>query len=148
MLVVGGGQACVGRFLGGTVGVADLGRAETRCSVDGRAEIAEFFAFGLDQEDPATGADRMRHLHVDRDLAVPFALFARQRRGVAGLVHLAKAAVGRGARRQAELLVIDRQVGFGGRVVERVDERDRLTGRARGFTWQLVTAPRSFSGVR
>ena len=134
-------------FLGGAVGVADLGRAEFHGGVHALREVAEFFGVGLDQEDVAALADRVRHLHVDRDLAGPVAFRFRKRRSRPFLVDLLEAAVFIRARRQAELFAVDREIGFGGRVVEGVDDGDGLRRAGGRFFGQRVQFPQPLRGL-
>ncbi len=126
------------RFLGAGVGVADLGRSRVHGGLDRRAEVREFFTAGLHQQHMAVLADRVGHLHVDRDLARPFAVLFGQRARLAFLVDLAEAAVRARARGQAERFVVHAQVSFRGRVVERVHHRDRLRRGRRRFGRQRV----------
>src|SRR5262249_30684335 len=96
------------------------------------AEVVHARRVRLDEEELAVRARGRRHVEVERDLAGPAVVSRRQRARVAVLVHLLEAAVRGGARRQAVLRAVDREVGLGLRVVERVDYRDRLAGAAGG----------------
>ena len=106
------------------VGVADDLRALLHGLVDGRGEVGVLVGVGLDEQDLAVVADRTHALDVERDLAGPAGVGRRQRAGVALLVdHLERL---RGLLVQAVLLVEEVQVGPHRRVVEGVDDRDRL----------------------
>src|SRR5207247_4483696 len=62
---------------------------------------------------------------IERDLLGPPRVAGRISRA-AVLIDLAEASVGRGARGQPELAAINREIGLGLSIVERVDDRDGL----------------------
>src|SRR5262249_4722639 len=82
---------------------------------------------------------------VERYLAGPVLVGARQGGGRAGLADDAQAARGLGTRRQPELRPVGGEVGLGGRVVERVDDGDRRPRDATGR--QLVGGGEVGGGV-
>ena len=75
---------------------------------------------------------------IDISVAHP-ASTGGQRARVSFLVDLAKAAVGGRARGETELAVVHAQVRFRGRIVEGVDDSDRLRSRRRRFRWEAST---------
>src|SRR5262249_20196443 len=86
----------------------------------------------LDEQEVAAGAGGRDHVQIEGDLDGPVAADRRQRARGAGLALLGEAAVRGGAGGQAEGGAVDGQVGLGGRVVVRVDDRDGLSGAAPG----------------
>src|SRR4030095_9157742 len=88
----------------------------------------------LDQQDVTAGADRRGHVQVEGDLQRPAGVLARVP-GAAVLVHLAEAAVGGGARRQAVLAAVDREGRLGGGVGGGGGGRAPLGGPAAGGGW-------------
>jgi hypothetical protein len=93
--------------------------------VHGRGEVGRAVVVGLDEQDAGVGRDGGDHVEVEGDLPVPARVDGRVV-GAAGLVDLAEASAGAGARRQAVLLAVDGQVGLGGGVVVGVDDGDGL----------------------
>ena len=101
---------------------AHLGGAAVDRLLDRGVDVAEAVGPRLDQDQLAGRARRRRHVEVERGLDVP----AVGDRGAAAHGDLAEAAVGGGARGQAEPGPVGGEVGLGIGGVEGVDDRDRL----------------------
>ncbi len=118
----------VGRGAGAVtaaVAVADRDHAGLAGGVvDRGAQVGERGGTRLDQQDLAVRAGGRDHVEVQADLGGPAGVGLGQAGGAAGLAHLAEAAVGGGAGREAELRAVDAEVGLGGRVVVGVDDGD------------------------
>ena len=108
------------------VAVRDHRRAHHGRFVHRGREVREAVRRGLDEQDLAVRADGRRHVEVEGDLFGPALVGDRERRGGAELVDLREAPVRRRAGRNAEGRAVDGEVGLGVRVVERVDDGDRL----------------------
>ena len=124
--VVGG----VGGGLGPAPGVGDVA-GQAGGGVLGDVEAGAAVVGRLDQDDVALGADRGGHVQVEGLLQRPVVVGrrrGRQRGGRAVLVDLLEARHGGQARGRA----VGGQVAGGGRVVVRVDQRDRAAGAVRG----------------
>ena len=135
---------CVPRRLsvefGGAPAVADDARAGLCGVVDRREEVVEGVRLRLDEQDARLRRHCVRPLDVERDLQRPATIEAREPRA-AGLVHLPKAAVGGGTRRQPELRAERIQVLFDVRMVEGVDNRNGLPCAGVGVRRKTVGCP-------
>ncbi len=112
------------------VAVAHGARTERDRPVHRGAEVHERRVGCLHQQDLAVGAQRADHVDVERDLLLPRRV-GRRIVGSAGLVDLPEAAIRGGARRQAEMRAVGREVALGVRRVESVDDPDGPAGAAR-----------------
>ncbi len=112
-------------------GVGDVARAQGHGGVLGRAQVVGGRAVGLDEQEVRVGCDRGDHVEVEGDLARPAVVCGRVGGG-AVFVHLAEAAVVRGAGGQPVLPAVDGEIGLGAGVVVGVDDGDRGPGPAVG----------------
>ncbi len=112
--------------------VADYVRAERHRLVLRFVEVQRFGVFRLDQQDVAFGARRRDHVEVERDLTRPARVRFRIFFCFARLVDLFEAPARFRAFRHFVSFSIHFQVGVRVRIVERVDDHDRLA-RAAGF---------------
>ena len=110
-----------------------------------RFEVGRFFGFRLHEQDVTVLADGVGRLDVDRDLFRPAGIRRRQRRRFTVLVDLRQTRFARCARQQFEGLAVLLEVLFDGRVVEGIDDRDRLRARSRGCC-QPIRAPQILGG--
>jgi hypothetical protein len=113
--------------LEGPVGVGDELRPHRDSLVDRGGKVLGCGVVGLYEQDAGTRGGRRHHVQVERYLPRPVHVGFRVV-GPAPLVHLAEAAVGRGAGRKAVLGPVDAEVDLGGGVVEGVDDGDGLPG--------------------
>ena len=108
------------------VGVRHDVGAEAHGRVHRPPDVGERRGVSLHQQDVAVRTRRRYGLHVQRDLDTPSRIRAR-RRGAAALVDLPEAAVRRGAGWQPPRGAIRGEIRLHLRVVERIDDRDRLS---------------------
>ena len=127
------------------VAVADLRCALRNRLVLRRREVCAFGVVGLHEQDVAIRADRRDHVEIERDLSRPCAV-GSGKRFPATLVELSEAAVNRLAFAEPVVRAVNREVGFRLRIVERVDDRDRLTASGRGG-WEAVCAAKVRRGI-
>ena len=113
--------------LAATIRIRDHGRTQQGCPVDGGGEIGKRVRGCFHEQDLAVGADGARHVEVERDLLGPSCVSPRICRAPV-LVHLAEAAVGRGARRQPELVSVHGEVALGVAIIVGIDDGDGLPG--------------------
>jgi len=109
---------------GTAVTIADGKGAQARRGVDGRTQVDQAVRVRLNQRDVAQRADGAHHIQVERDFLGPTGIHDGIRSCQTCLVQFAETAVGAGAGWQwwIPVVAIHRQVVFGGRVIERIDD--------------------------
>src|SRR5580698_845617 len=95
------------------------------------SETSPFAVFRFDERDVAVGTGRRNHVDVERDLRRPIRIGGWKRMLLAFLVELLETVVEGRADWQPKFITIDEEILVGLRIVERIDERDGLSGAVR-----------------